>query len=104
MAYTAMSASSAPAALYTGNVRSEAKTVVEAMELVGSSQDAPPKETGPPDARQVQGVAEDDGVGGMAYDNYLNMRAAQRAFAETDFFGTTDQTLLIGGGAVRNML
>ncbi len=104
MAFTVFSASSTPTSFPSGSVRSAAKNLVEALDLVGSSSDTPPMDTAPPANQQVPAVTPDDEAGGMAYDNYLNMLAAQRAFAETEFFGVTDQSLLIGGAAVRSML
>ncbi len=104
MAFTLLSASAAPNSLYHGSVRREAKALVESAEILEAFSDAQPIEPNQPATEQVQPAAPSEDAGGMAYDNYLNMLAAQRAFAESEFFGTTDQTLLIGGEAVRRML
>jgi len=104
MAYTVFSASAAPSSLYSDDLRRTAKTAVEALDFVGPPPTGPPMETGPPTTERVPAVTPDEGVGGMAYDSYLKMLAAQREFAETDKMVAADNTLLIGGDAVRKMI
>jgi hypothetical protein len=104
MAFTVFSAAAAPNTHGSGNVRREQKSLAEVIESVGPSLSAPPKETGPPSYEQVPAVTASDGVGGMAYDNYLKMLAAQRAFAQTEPFGTADQTSPLGGNAAAEIL